>query len=582
MTETLRFRLWVVLSGMALVALLAIVQLVRIQFGEQVAYFGELRTTVQQQEVRILSTRGRIFDSQGELLATNDTVFEIGLDTRTIANLGNIESVALSVSPYVGLGANEIVEAYQAAMAGNPPAPYVVLARRVSNERGRALQAAFEAADTPDMRGLQITPVYAREYPSGGVAAQVLGFVAEDRSKGRPTGYYGMEGFYDDLLAGTFSTGIRALVPFDVELDPEPRSGVDLVLTLDRDVQAEAERALADAVLAHGAPSGTIVVMNPKTGELLAMASWPTFDPNQYQEFPDAARTNPAVSSQYEPGSVFKVLVMAAAMDAGIVTPSTPFLDTGSVEVGGAWIYNWDGRAWGPQDMQGCMQHSLNVCLATVATWMGPRTFYNYLDAFGLGQSTNVDLAAEAPGALRRPGDEDWYDSDLGTNAFGQGVAVTPLQLLTAVSAVANQGAMMQPHVLKAVVEDGQVHTFQPQVLGRPVRAETALTLSNMLISSLEKESSLGLVPGYKVAGKTGTAQIPVPGGYDPEGTIASFVGWLPADDPQLLILVKLDRPASAPWGSVVAAPVFSRLAQRLVVLMEIPPDDVRLQMAGS
>jgi len=192
-----------------------------------------------------------------------------------------------------------------------------------------------------------------------------------------------------------------------------------------------------------------------------------------------------------------------------------------------------------------------------------------------------VDLAAEAPGALRRPGDEDWYDSDLGTNSFGQGVAVTPLQLLTAISAVANQGAMMQPHVLKAVVEDGQVHTFQPQVLGRPVRAETALTLSNMLISSLEKESSLGLVPGYQVAGKTGTAQIPVPGGYDPEGTIASFVGWLPADDPQLLILVKLDRPASAPWGSVVAAPVFSRLAQRLVVLMEIPPDEVRLQLAG-
>lgn len=581
MTESLLNRLRMVVIAMGLVAGLAISQLVRIQFGGQVAYFGELGATVQKQEVRILSTRGRIFDAGGELLATNDTVYEVGLDTKTIADVGNIEELAVAVASYVGLTPEEIVERYRSAVSEQRPLAYVVLNRSLPQEAGRALQRAYDDPDTPDMRGVLFTPLYARKYPSGGVAAQLLGFVAEEQSKGRPAGYYGVEAFYDDLLAGTFTTGLRPIVPFDVELDTPPRNGVDLVLTIDREVQADVERAMADAMVASGAPSGTILAMNPQTGEILGMTSWPTYDPNKYLDFPEAAHANPAVSAQYEPGSVFKVLTMAAALDAGIVTPNTPFLDTGAIEVGGARIHNWDGGAWGPQDMLGCMQHSLNVCLAAVATWMGPGIFYNYMAAFGIGHITNVDMASEAPGTLKRPGDENWYDSDLGTNAFGQGVAVTPVQLLTAISAVANRGAMMQPHVLHAVVDSGQIHTFQPTVLGRPIRPETAATLSDMLATSLEKEASSALVPGYRAAGKTGTAEVPVPGGYDSSATIASFVGWLPVDDPQLLILVKIDRPTSAPWGSVVAAPVFSKLAQRLVVLLQIPPDAVRLGLAG-
>jgi cell division protein FtsI/penicillin-binding protein 2 len=268
---------------------------------------------------------------------------------------------------------------------------------------------------------------------------------------------------------------------------------------------------------------------------------------------------------------------MAAALDAGVVTPQTPFMDNGAVEVGGAIITNWNQGAWGPVDMLGCMAHSLNVCMASIATWMGPTTFYNYMAAFGLGHQTSVDLAAETSGRLKRPGDSDWYDSDLATNAFGQGVAVSPLQLIAATAAVANGGTMMQPHVLRAVQDGSSTHNTQAQVLGRPIKPETAAMLTEMMAQSLELgEGTKALVPGYRLAGKTGTAQIPNAAGYEESTTIGSFIGWGPVDDPQFIVLVKLDRPTSSIWGSETAAPVFGALVQRLVVLMEIPPDDVR------
>jgi cell division protein FtsI/penicillin-binding protein 2 len=223
------------------------------------------------------------------------------------------------------------------------------------------------------------------------------------------------------------------------------------------------------------------------------------------------------------------------------------------------------------------MQHSLNVCLASIATWMGPNNFYNYMQAFGIGHLTNVDLAAESPGRLKRPGASDWFDSDLGTNSFGQGVAVSPLQLITAASAIANGGTMMQPHILQRVQRGPNQHITQQQVLGRPIKPATAAVENEMLALSLERgEGSQALVDGYRIAGKTGTAQIPTPSGYDPEASIASFIGWGPVDDPQFIVLIKLDKPTASIWGSETAAPLFKQLVTRLVVLMQIPPDSVR------
>jgi len=268
---------------------------------------------------------------------------------------------------------------------------------------------------------------------------------------------------------------------------------------------------------------------------------------------------------------------MAAALDSDTVEPETTFVDTGAINVGGITIRNWNWGAWGPQDMTGCMQHSLNVCLAWLATEMKAGTFYDYLKDFGFGRYSGIELADEVSGRLKLPGDGDWYEADLGTNSFGQGIAVTPVQMLMAISAVANnEGNMMVPHIVHSVVNQGRQFEIEPQVAGTPISKETARTLTSMLAVSLEQEASDALVEGYRVAGKTGTAEIAVNGGYTSELTNASFVGWGPVDDPQFLVYVWLQKPTTSPWGSVVAAPVFSEVVTRLVVLMDIPPDGVR------
>jgi cell division protein FtsI/penicillin-binding protein 2 len=232
--------------------------------------------------------------------------------------------------------------------------------------------------------------------------------------------------------------------------------------------------------------------------------------------------------------------------------------------------------------MQGCLQHSLNVCLAWVATKTGPNDLYRYLQAFGIGHVTGIDLAGEASGRLKIPGDSDWYAADLGTNAFGQGVSATPIQMATAISAIANGGKMMAPQIVRSVVNEGFQHDIEHRIAGAPISEETANTLTQILARSLETESSIALVSGYRIAGKTGTAEIPTPFGYTTNATNASFVGWGPIDDPQVLIYVWLEKPATSPWGSVVAAPVFRQAFEELVVLLNLPPDEIRHQLYGN
>jgi cell division protein FtsI/penicillin-binding protein 2 len=271
---------------------------------------------------------------------------------------------------------------------------------------------------------------------------------------------------------------------------------------------------------------------------------------------------------------------MASALDKGAVKPETQFIDTGVFEIGGTFIYNWNRGAWGPQDMEGCLQHSLNVCLAWVGSQLGAKDFYPYMRAFGIGHLTGVDLAGEVPGRLKSPGDADWYDADLGTNSFGQGVAVTPLQMAIASSAIANGGKLMAPIIVRAIVRDGQQFDNNPRVVGLPISEKTSHTLTEMLANSLEEEASDALVEGYRVAGKTGTAEIPTPYGYSSNVTNASFVGWGPVDNPKFLVYIWLEKPTSSIWGSVVAAPVFRQVVEKLVVLMDIPPDDVRKKLS--
>ena len=557
-----------------------VLQIIRIQNSPEAAIFRAQANSYLNVLQTFYPERGEIYDRNGHMLAGNKTVYEIGVQ---LSDAHDKQAIASDVAAELGLSPETLLGQME-----KPPSniQYLVLADYVDADKAAQLQQLqvslakqTQAGQYSALSGLHFRAHPERSYPEGSLASNILGFVSRE---GR--GYFGVEEKYNTLLAGN---PIQVWVPTDphkADDIPHVPDGTTLVLTIDRDLQASVEQILDQSLTKYGAAHGTIVVMDPHTGEILALASSPRMDPSQFWNYgtiyKNASEFDRAISMPYEPGSVLKILTMAAALDTGTVTPSTPFLDTGAIMVGGATIRNWDDQAWGQQDMIGCLQHSLNVCLAWVSTKVGAQNFYGYMNRFGLGHLTGIDLAGEAAGRLKVPGDGDWYPVDLATNAFGQGVSVTPMQMLMAASAIAGDGRMVTPHVLEAMVRDGRQYSVPPQYAGSPITANTAQTLNQMLAISLEQESSNALVPGYRVAGKTGTAQIPSDFGYEAGVTNASFIGWGPADDPKFMVYVWLERPSASIWGSETAAPVFSLVAQKAVLILNIPPDSIRDQIA--
>jgi cell division protein FtsI/penicillin-binding protein 2 len=580
----LNWRFTLVGIGFFLMGIAILIQLVRIQIspsaegfleqGDQ--YAGIFRT--------MYPARGQIYDRWGNLLAGNKIAYQIGID---LGEVQDPESIALAMAVVLDEDYEQILRI--ASQSPSPTAVYAVLADYVSPEKVLQLKRLVDELENTlgqeqpikNLEGLVFSPHLVRSYPEKDLAANVLGFVSREGY-----GYFGVEEKFDDLLSGVPEAVWIPQDPNQVDALPDIPPGASLILTLDRVVQAEIENILDLAVESNGAESGTIVVMDPKTGEILAMASNPRFDLNEYWKFGEliggSSPFNRSISKDYEPGSVFKVLTMASALDLGVVEPDTPFLDTGVIEVGGVQIRNWNLGAWGPQDMLGCMQHSLNVCLAWVGTEVGPKDFYDYMQDFGFGHATGIDLSGEVVGRLKVPGDSDWYAADLGTNSFGQGISVTPVQMLMAISALANDGQMVVPHVVRSMVSNGHQYAPQPQVAGIPISSDTARTISLMLATSLEKEASSALVDGYQLAGKTGTAEIPTPYGYTSNETNTSFVGWGPISDSRFLVYIWLEKPTSSIWGSEVAAPIFSKVVERLVVLLNIPPDNMQVIARGQ
>jgi cell division protein FtsI (penicillin-binding protein 3) len=560
MNDMIRRRLSFVGFILALLGMLIVYRLISLQFGVNIAYFAETARTEYRYRVTIHPPRGEIYDRNGILLATNSIEYEIGISPVLILDR---EGTAQALANATGIPKEELL----ADMAS--PAPYVLLVRPATAAMGQAVLAL-------ELDGVVVTPIPRRFYPHGSLAAHVLGFVGYDE-----TGYYGIEGYYDDVLRGKIEFSDESRIPFEATGGEGWSPGSDLYLTLDSEIQSLAEMTLSGAIEQTGASSGTIIVMDPRTGEILAMANWPTFDPNRFYSTETSLLDNPAINEPYEPGSTFKVLTMAIALENDIVEPDSTYNDTGVLEVGGIEVHNWDNAAHGITTMTDLLGKSLNVGAATLSLSLGPTRFYSGLEAFGLGELTGIDLQGEVTAPLDVPGSPNWYEADLATNAFGQGVALTPLQLITAVGAVANGGLLVQPHMVTQRIDpDGTITTFGATTLGRPISPQTAQELTWMLATALQREASPALLAGYNIAGKTGTAQIPIPGGYDLDQTIASFIGYGPIDDPRFIVLIKLDRPTSSPWGSQTAAPIFGQFVSRLVVLMEIPPDSVRL-MAG-
>ncbi len=515
----------------------------------------------------ISAWRGMIYDSHGHYLAVPSLVYDVGASPQAITNPVQVAGV---LAPLVGIPEPDLFNVLESKDPASGMAPvFVPLAQGLPIQAGQAIKKL-------NLLGIKLDVRPGRYYPEGRLAAAVLGFVNREQHA-----YYGIEEYYDSRLRGTsgFKLASGPQVLFDLPFVQAPRNGVDLVLTIDRVVQRAAERHLAEALQEYEATSGVIVVMDPRSGAILAMAVSPSYDPNAYGKVPSAeAYVNAAVSHQYEPGSVFKMVTMAAALDAGVIRPEDTYYDTGKVVVGERTFQNWDRKAYGRTTMTEVLAHSLNLGAIHVAQKLGTNRFYDAVRRFGFGQPTGIDLAGEIAGTVRMPGAPDWYPADLAANSFGQGLAVTPIQMLTAVGALANKGLLMRPHVVDRVLDDGRViYQATPQVVRRVVGAQAAGELTSMLVQALPEETPLGIVPRYTSAGKTGTAQIFEHGRYDENAIIASFAGYLPAGDPRFVVLVKLDRPKLQAWGSRAAAPVWRSLAGELCAYMGIPPEGAKV-----
>lgn len=547
-------RLWVVIIGLIFSTVIIVGRLVAFQ-----AIQGPRWAERAGDEVLVVARpeRGTIYDRNGAVLAANGADYQISVAPNLVYNAGQM---ATDLAPVLQKPRYDILSTLESTQS------YALLEGRVSTEVADVIRAM-------PYDGLQVDPLPRRFYPQGQLLCHALGYVDFDGNGGA-----GLEGYYQSELAGEAASAIVNISPLTTQESVIAREGADLVLTIDRSVQHLVEAHLARALQEHGAVSGTVIVMDPRTGAILAMASTPCFSPYEFFEADRTVLLNPAVTLQHEPGSVMKLITMAAALDSGVATPQSTYYDAGVLEVGGHRTVNWDRSAPGQTDMTTLLSRSLNVGAATLATWMGPDTFYDYFQRFGFGRPTGIDLMAEATGQMPLPGDEFWTESFLATNAYGQSIAVTPLQMVTAVAALANGGNLMQPYIVQEIRGGRETFFHEPTAVGRPVSPETAHQMTAMAVTAVAREVAGAQLEGYTVAGKTGTAQIAENGIYLPEDTIGSFIGWLPADEPEIIIYVKLDRPKSSPWGSLTAAPVFAQLANELVVLLDIPPDNVRLQ----
>lgn len=428
------------------------------------------------------------------------------------------------------------------------------------------------------LAGIVLQEEEVRIYPERSLAAHVLGYVGYEE-QGR-VGRYGIEGHFQQDLAGSLgflaaerdTTG-QFIGIGEQEFRPA-QDGDDVVLTIDRVVQSFIEEELKSGVERFGAERGSIVVMNPQTGAIVGMATYPTFDPNYYYAITDPrVQLNPVVSDVFEPGSILKPVVMAAAIEAGKVKPTTTMVDNGPVKVDKYTIDTFDSKHHGVQTMTQVLEQSNNIGMVWVGQQLGAESLYDYFRRFGLGEQTGVSLEGETQTTLTEPA--EWNVATVATTSFGQGIAVTPLQVLNAINVLANDGVLMQPHIVAETHRPGQEPvTTEPVAVRHVVSPATAEQLSAMMVSVIEKGvAQLARVPGYYLAGKTGTAQVPDERGkYSPDRKIISFVGYGPVEDPAFSILIKLDNPAGLSFASGTAAPMFRNVAARLLQYYQIPP----------
>lgn len=513
-----------------------------------------------QKIVPLTPGRGAIYDRNNAPLAVSVEMDSCYAEPRTIEN---IPEVAAKLATLLGMPKDLLVK----KLTGNKG--FVWLQRRITPDLAQKIKAF-------DIDGIGFVKETKRFYPNAEMAGHVIGFTGLD-----PEGLEGIELKYDATILG--NTGYlvteRDALGRDIAMKgavvKSASKGHNVTLTLDKNIQYIAEKELSAAVESSRAKGGTVLVMEPKSGRVLAMANYPLFNPNSYFKYPPGQLRNKNITDSFEPGSTFKVFLIAAALEEKVISPNDGFnCEGGSYSIGGRTIH--DTHRYGRLSVADVLKYSSNIGAAKIGGRLGQERLYSYLRAFGFGARSGIDLPGEVSGYIRDR--SQWFAVDLATISFGQGVSVTALQLATAVSAVANGGTLMKPYLVEKITdENGAVlQQFSPQARQRVISPETARTVARMM-EGVTTEGGTGMnaaVEGFRVAGKTGTAQKvdPITRGYSLDKRTASFIGFVPADDPKLTILVIIDEPKTSPYGGVVAAPPFRAIAAQSLCYLNVPP----------
>jgi cell division protein FtsI/penicillin-binding protein 2 len=523
---------------------------------------------------KLLPERGKIYvrdhvDGKLYPLATNRDAWLIYAVPR---NMKDPVAVAHELAPIVGKPDVDLVTSF----TRDPDDPYEVVIKNASTE-------LMQAVREKDLDGIAFVQISARSYPERGVSGQLIGFVGPGEDGPNSTvGKYGVEGSFNELLAGKPGSLLaekdasgRRLPIGDSHIQAAVH-GSDVVLTIDRAIQYEACQRIAAAVEKHQADSGSIVVMDPNTGAIMAMCSAPDFDPAEYGKIKDlAVLNNPVTFGAYEPGSIFKPFTMAGGIHAEKIGPKTTYVDTGSEEIDDFTVRNSDGKAHGIQTMTQALDESLNTATIFVQRLLGKDTFRRYVESFGFGKRSGIELSPENKGNIASLSKKGSIFA--ATGSYGQGLTATPVQLVAAYGALANGGKLMRPYIVEEIIHpDGTSEKTKPQLEGTPIDPRTSRLISGMLVSAVENgHGKRASVPGYWVAGKTGTAQVARTDGlgYQKDVTIGSFAGYAPASDARFVMLIKIDHPRDVAWAESSAAPLFGEMAKFLLTYLKVPPE---------
>lgn len=518
----------------------------------------------------LAADRGEIYMHDGEgryPLAVNREYQMVFVSPRDVVEK---DRVALELSLALGVDALVIRDKLE-----RPNDPFEIIKKRLSDDEVARIKEL-------NLKGVALLPEKYRYYPAGELASQVVGFASLGEKGG--AGGYGIESSEDDRLRGAGGTVSQEKdaggrwIPLSDRDVVSPQNGDSLVLTIDRVIQYETEKILKNSVEKYQADSASAIVMDPKTGDILSMAAFPQFDPNNYSQIEDySVFMNPAVSSAYEPGSVMKPLVMAMGIEEGKVSPTSEYVDTGSVSEAGYVIHNSENKVYGRSSMTKVLGQSINTGVIYVEKLLGNKLFGDYFTRFGFGEQTGIALPAELAGNIRNLNNPRASISFF-TASFGQGVTMTPLQMINAYAVLANGGTLFKPHIIDTIIHsDGSEEKIQPERIRQVIGEETSRAMGQMLrdvvVNGHGKRAD---VPGYLVGGKTGTAQVAKNDarGYQEGTSIGSFIGYAPIDDPRFVVLVKLDNPKNVEWAESSAAPTFGEIMKFLLGYAKIKPTE--------